>query len=56
VFKSRYLRHLFLSGLRAHIFETLGLRAAGFAFGQSILAVAIILSSLMAGLARMAGG
>src|SRR6266852_2840392 len=42
---------LFLSGISALIFETLWLRLSGLAFGNSIWAAALILSSLMAGLA-----
>ena len=42
---------LFLSGISALIFETLWLRLSGLAFGNSILAAALILSSFMAGLA-----
>src|SRR5437764_9782908 len=42
---------LFLSGLSALIFETLWLRLSGLAFGNSIWAAALILSSFMAGLA-----
>src|SRR5256885_2476728 len=42
---------LFLSGTGALIFETLWLRLSGLAFGNSIWAAALILSSLMAGLA-----
>ena len=42
---------LFLSGIRALIFETLWLRLSGLAFGNSIWAAALILSSFMAGLA-----
>src|SRR5437763_15484087 len=42
---------LFLSGAGALIFETLWLRLSGLAFGNSIWAAALILSSFMAGLA-----
>src|SRR5438046_1225119 len=42
---------LFLSGIGALIFETLWLRLSGLAFGNSIWAAALILSSCMAGLA-----
>src|SRR6266542_192018 len=42
---------LFLSGIGALIFETLWLRLSGLAFGNSIWATALILSSFMAGLA-----
>src|ERR1700751_6458635 len=42
---------LFLSGTGALIFETLWLRLSGLAFGNSIWAGALILSSFMAGLA-----
>src|SRR5947207_3507383 len=42
---------LFLSGTGALIFETLWLRLSGLAFGNSIWAAALILSSVMAGLA-----
>ena len=42
---------LFLSGTGALIFETLWLRLIGLAFGNSVWAVALILSSFMAGLA-----
>jgi spermidine synthase len=42
---------LFLSGISALIFETLWLRLSGLAFGNSIWAAALILSSFMAGLA-----
>jgi spermidine synthase len=42
---------LFLSGVGALIFETLWLRLSGLAFGNSIWAAALILSSFMAGLA-----
>ncbi len=42
---------LFLSGIGALIFETLWLRLSGLAFGNSVWAVALILSSFMAGLA-----
>src|SRR4029077_18715840 len=42
---------LFLSGTGALIFETLWLRLSGLAFGNSIRAAALILSSFMAGLA-----
>src|SRR5947199_7954040 len=41
---------LFLSGISALIFETLWLRLSGLAFGNSIWAAALILSSFMAGL------
>src|SRR5437773_189531 len=41
---------LFLSGTGALIFETLWLRLSGLAFGNSIWATALILSSFMAGL------
>src|SRR6188472_4092091 len=41
---------LFLSGTGALIFETLWLRLSGLAFGNSIWAAALILSSFMAGL------
>ena len=41
----------FLSGTGALIFETLWLRLSGLAFGNSIWAAALILSSFMAGLA-----
>src|SRR5256886_10604148 len=41
---------LFLSGIGALIFETLWLRLSGLAFGNSIWAAALILSSFMAGL------
>jgi spermidine synthase len=41
----------FLSGIGALIFETLWLRLSGLAFGNSIWAAALILSSFMAGLA-----
>ena len=59
--KSRYLHTgvrvaivsaiLFLSGTGALIFETLWLRLSGLAFGNSVWAAALILSSFMAGLA-----
>src|SRR6266545_201495 len=42
---------LFLSGIGALIFETLWLRLSGLAFGNSIWAAALILSSFMGGLA-----
>src|SRR4249919_3089461 len=42
---------LFLSGTGALIFETLWLRLGGLAFGNSVWAAALILSSFMAGLA-----
>jgi len=42
---------LFLSGIGALIFETLWLRLSGLAFGNSIWAAALILSSFMAGMA-----
>src|SRR5437868_3546110 len=42
---------LFLSGIGALIFETLWLRLSGRAFGNSVWAAALILSSFMAGLA-----
>ena len=42
---------LFLSGVSALIFETLWLRLSGLAFGNSVWAAALILSSFMAGLA-----
>src|SRR5437764_6604967 len=42
---------LFLSVISALIFETLWLRLSGLAFGNSIWAAALILSSFMAGLA-----
>ena len=42
---------LFLSGIGALIFETLWLRLGGLAFGNSVWAAALILSSFMAGLA-----
>jgi spermidine synthase len=42
---------LFLSGIGALIFETLWLRLSGLAFGNSLWAAALILSSFMAGLA-----
>jgi spermidine synthase len=42
---------LFFSGAGALIFETLWLRLSGLAFGNSIWAAALILSSFMAGLA-----
>src|SRR5690242_13687114 len=41
----------FLSGTGALIFETLWLRLSGLAFGNSIWATALILSSFMTGLA-----
>src|SRR5262249_40406961 len=45
----------FLSGISALIFETLWLRLSGLAFGNSIWAAALILSSFMAGLALGTG-
>ena len=42
---------LFLSGTGALVFETLWLRLSGLAFGNSVWAAALILSSFMAGLA-----
>jgi hypothetical protein len=42
---------LFLSGIGALIFETLWLRLSGLAFGNSVWATALILSSFMGGLA-----
>ena len=42
---------LFLSGISALIFETLWLRLSGLAFGNSVWAASLILSSFMAGLA-----
>src|SRR5437773_9501221 len=42
---------LFLSGIGALIFETVWLRLSGLAFGNSVWAAALILSSFMAGLA-----
>src|SRR5438128_6676463 len=42
---------LLLSGIGALIFETLWLRLSGLAFGNSVWAAALILSSFMAGLA-----
>src|SRR5690242_17035859 len=42
---------LFLSGTGALLFETLWLRLSGLAFGNSVCAAALILSSFMAGLA-----
>src|SRR5215471_13225221 len=42
---------LFLSGVSALIFETLWLRLSGLAFGNSVWAAALILSSFMTGLA-----
>jgi spermidine synthase len=42
---------LFLSGIGALIFEILWLRLSGLAFGNSVWAAALILSSFMAGLA-----
>src|SRR5215467_9376046 len=42
---------LFLSGTGALIFETLWLRLSGLAFGNSVWAAALILSSFMTGLA-----
>ncbi len=47
---------LFLSGIGALIFETLWLRLSSLAFGNSIWAAALILSSFMAGLALGNGG
>src|SRR6266498_1181212 len=44
-------RALFLSGTGALLFETLWLRLSGLAFGNSVWAAALILSSFMAGLA-----
>ena len=41
---------LFLSGISALIFQTLWLRLSGLAFGNSVWAAALILSSFMAGL------
>jgi spermidine synthase len=46
---------LFLSGSSALLFETLWLRLSGLAFGNSIWAAALILSSFMAGLALGSG-
>jgi predicted membrane-bound spermidine synthase len=46
---------LFLSGISALIFETLWLRLSGLAFGNSIWAAAMILSSFMTGLALGTG-
>src|SRR5262249_61437493 len=43
---------LFLSGIGALVFETLWLRLSGLAFGNSVWASALILSSFMAGPAR----
>jgi hypothetical protein len=40
---------LFFSGIGALIFETLWLRLSGLAFGNSVWAAALILSSFMAG-------
>ena len=42
---------LFLSGIGALIFETLWLRLSGLAFGNSVWAAALIISSFMTGLA-----
>src|SRR6266480_1124466 len=42
---------LFFSGIGALIFETLWLRLSGLAFGNSVWAAGVILSSFMAGLA-----
>src|SRR5262249_10002061 len=42
---------LFLSGIGALIFETLWLRLSGLAFGNSVWAAALIVSSFLAGLA-----
>src|SRR5215475_2095349 len=42
---------LFLSGTGALIFETLWLRLSGLAFGNSVWAAALILSSFMTGMA-----
>jgi spermidine synthase len=42
---------LFLSGIGALLFETLWLRLSGLAFGNSVWAAALILSSFMGGLA-----
>src|ERR1043165_9747393 len=42
---------LFLSGSSALLFETLWLRLSGLAFGNSVWAAALILSSFMGGLA-----
>src|SRR5262245_37013775 len=42
---------LFLAGIGGLIFETLWLRLSGLAFGNSVWAAALILSSFMAGLA-----
>src|SRR6266487_5171054 len=42
---------LVLSGIGALIFETLWLRLGGLAFGNSVWAAALILSSFMSGLA-----
>src|SRR5690348_12298403 len=42
---------LFFSGIGALIFETLWLRLSGLAFGNSVWAAALILSSFMTGLA-----
>ncbi|HZS19009.1 MAG TPA: hypothetical protein VFA51_13860 [Candidatus Udaeobacter sp.] len=42
---------LFLSGIGALVFETLWLRLSGLAFGNSVWAAALILSSFMSGLA-----
>ena len=42
---------LFLSGVSALVFETLWLRLSGLAFGNSVWAASLILSSFMAGLA-----
>src|ERR1700751_492402 len=46
---------LFLSGIGALIFETLWLRLSGLAFGNTVWAAALILSSFMAGLALGSG-
>jgi len=42
---------LFLSGIGALIFETLWLRLSGLAFGNSVWAASLILSSFMTGVA-----
>src|ERR1700730_11257531 len=42
---------LFLSGSSALLFQTLWLRLSGLAFGNSVWAAALILSTFMAGLA-----
>src|SRR5207244_7962953 len=42
---------LFLSGCSALLFQTLWLRLSGLAFGNSVWAAALVLSSFMAGLA-----